>query len=360
MPPRLPKSSDRAAEATKIIRQAAGDRTIALESFQLQDLPSSGVTQILAGDTVLFAVTQADANAVNDTRESLAQHHLEEIKDSVAAYRSMRSPQTILSGLGKTAIATLVFVLLVSPINRLFRWFDQKIESSDRFRIRTVRLGSRELLSAQQVISYLTRISGLLRIVALLAIISIFINTTLSFFPATQSVSIGIFSSIFSVVSQLFWGFLSYLPNLVFLIVFGMATMYLMRFSQFVFSEIQKGELSLPGFDQDWAIPTARIAQILILILFVVTAFPYLPGAGSDAFQGISIFLGILISLGSGSAISNIIAGILLTYTRAFKIGDEVEIGEVSGTVVESGFTKSILSRLYPLYIRGFGFRELH
>lgn len=329
--------AERAAEASKAIRAAATNRQIPLEDFQIRDLPNSGVTQILAGSDLLLAVTQADANVASADRETLARQHLEEIKDGVIEYRETRSPQKILTGLGKTAIATLIFALLFSLINRLFRGINQKIESTDRLRIRTLRLGSREILSAQQVIRYLTRFSELLRVVSLLALISIFINTVLSFFPATQSVSIGIFSSIFSVVSQLFWGFLGYLPKLIFLIILGIAAIYLMRFSNFVFSEVERGDLSLPGFDRDWAVPTARIAQILILALFAVIAFPYLPGAGSDAFQGISIFLGILISLGSSSAISNIIAGILLTYTRAFKIGDEVEIGDVSGTVVEKG-----------------------
>lgn len=329
--------AERAAEASRAIRAAATNSQIPLEDFRLNDLPNNGVTQILAGENLLLSVTQADANVAEMPREALARRHLEEIKDGVIEYRNTRSPQKLLAGLGKAAIATLIFALLFSSINRLFRVINQKIESSDRFRIRTLRLGSRELLSAQQATNYLIRFSGLLRIVALLTLISIFINTVLSFFPATQSVSIGIFSSIFSVFSQLFFGFLGYLPKLIFLVILGYAAIYLMRFSRFVFSEIEKGDLSIPGFDRDWAIPTERIAQILILALFAVIAFPYLPGAGSDAFQGISIFLGILISLGSSSAIANIIAGILLTYTRAFKLGDEVEIGEVAGTVVEKG-----------------------
>jgi small-conductance mechanosensitive channel len=121
------------------------------------------------------------------------------------------------------------------------------------------------------------------------------------------------------------------------LLVFGCITFYILRFVHFLFKEIAQGELHIPGFEQEWALPTSRIVQFLILAFFGMVAFPYLPGSGSEAFQGISIFLGILISLGSTSAITNIIAGILLTYTKAFRIGDEVDIGGVEGRVVDKG-----------------------
>jgi len=87
----------------------------------------------------------------------------------------------------------------------------------------------------------------------------------------------------------------------------------------------------------EWARPTARIAQIAAVSLLAVVAFPYLPGAGSEAFRGISILLGVLFSIGSSSVVSNVIAGILLTYTRAFRIGDDIEVDGVIGTVIDKG-----------------------
>jgi small-conductance mechanosensitive channel len=66
-----------------------------------------------------------------------------------------------------------------------------------------------------------------------------------------------------------------------------------------------------------------------------VLIFPYLPGSDSEIFRGVSVFIGILFSLGSSSAISNIIAGIVITYMRPFKIGDRIKIGEMTGDVIE-------------------------
>jgi small-conductance mechanosensitive channel len=75
-----------------------------------------------------------------------------------------------------------------------------------------------------------------------------------------------------------------------------------------------------------------------VLALSAVLAFPYLPGFNSPAFQGVTVFLGLLLSLGSTSAITNVIGGVILIYTRAFRIGDHIRIGEVVGDIIETNF----------------------
>ena len=99
--------------------------------------------------------------------------------------------------------------------------------------------------------------------------------------------------------------------------------------------EIEKGKLSLPGFYKDWAQPTYKIIRALLYIFMFICVFPYLPGSDSKVFQGISVLLGILISVGSSSSISNIVSGVVITYMRPFKVGDRVKIGEVEGDVIE-------------------------
>jgi small-conductance mechanosensitive channel len=102
-----------------------------------------------------------------------------------------------------------------------------------------------------------------------------------------------------------------------------------------VFAQIKKGELEIRGFYPDWADPTEKLIRMLVFVLALVVAFPYLPGATSPAFQGISIFLGLLLSLGSSSAVANALAGIILTYMRSFLVGDWVQIGDTMGEVAE-------------------------
>jgi len=127
----------------------------------------------------------------------------------------------------------------------------------------------------------------------------------------------------------------SYIPNLVIVFVILMVARYLVRLDNFVFAEIQEGRLTLGGFYPDWGAPTGKLVRLLILSATAVVIFPYLPGSNSPAFRGISVFLGVLLSLGSTSAVSHGVAGTILTYMRSFSVGDFVRIGDTVGEVVE-------------------------
>jgi small-conductance mechanosensitive channel len=99
--------------------------------------------------------------------------------------------------------------------------------------------------------------------------------------------------------------------------------------------EVEVENIRVTGFHRDWARPTFNILRFLLYAFMLVIIFPYLPGSHSPAFQGVSVFLGVLLSLGSSSAISNIVSGLVITYMRPFKIGDRVKIGDVIGDVTE-------------------------
>ena len=102
-----------------------------------------------------------------------------------------------------------------------------------------------------------------------------------------------------------------------------------------LFGAIRGGRIKFASFDAEWAWPTYRLLRLLVIAFALVVAYPYIPGSSSDAFKGISLFLGVLFSLGSSSVISNVIAGYTMTYRRAFKVGDRVKIGDTVGDVAE-------------------------
>jgi small-conductance mechanosensitive channel len=108
-----------------------------------------------------------------------------------------------------------------------------------------------------------------------------------------------------------------------------------MKVNQYFFGELRDGKISIRGFYPDWAEPTANLVRTLILVASVIIAFPYLPGSQSPAFKGISVFIGVLLSLGSTSAVAHGVAGTILTYMRAFQVGDFVRIGSDVGEVIE-------------------------
>ena len=110
---------------------------------------------------------------------------------------------------------------------------------------------------------------------------------------------------------------------------------YVIRFVRYIFKEIEAERLKIPSFHSDWAMPTYSIIRFLLYAFTFILIFPYLPGSNSPVFKGVSVFLGVLFSLGSSSAIGNMVAGLIITYMRPFKIGDRIKINDVFGDVAE-------------------------
>jgi len=128
---------------------------------------------------------------------------------------------------------------------------------------------------------------------------------------------------------------LGFLPNLIFIIVISVVASYIIKLARLVFHGIGEGRINIPGFYQEWSKPTFNITRFLIIVFSAIVIIPYLPGSGSSAFQGVSIFFGLLLSLGSTAAVANVVAGIVITYMRAFRIGDRVKIADTMGEITE-------------------------
>ena len=112
-------------------------------------------------------------------------------------------------------------------------------------------------------------------------------------------------------------------------------TRYVLKGLKFFAGQIEKGRLKIPGFYAEWGHPTYKILQVLLIAFTIAIVFPYLPGSESQIFRGVSVFVGIIFSIGSTTAIGNLVAGLVITYMRPFKIGDRVKIKEITGFVVE-------------------------
>jgi small-conductance mechanosensitive channel len=235
------------------------------------------------------------------------------------------------------ATATLIVVGLgIGALARaIFRRLDRKLESWEGSRLKAVRLQEQELLSAEDT----TKIArGTLRwagYVFYAFIGYVILQLIFLSFPGTRGVGTNLLQSLGDSVRSIGMGIIEYLPNIIFLAVLYFFATRAVKLVQLVFRGIAIGRITVHGFDAEWSRPTFKIFRFLIWVFFLVVAFPYLPGSGSPAFRGVSIFLGVLLSLGSTGAAANFISGIMLTYTRAFRIGDWVRIANVEGIVTD-------------------------
>jgi small-conductance mechanosensitive channel len=175
-----------------------------------------------------------------------------------------------------------------------------------------------------------------LRLLVWVAVIYASLDLCLSYFPHTRGMATQMADLVLGPLGELGSALLGSIPKLIVLAVVFWVVKTLLRTSIAFFTRVAEGRLHIEGFYADWANPTRRIVNLLIIVAGMMIAYPYIPGSSTDAFKGISIFLGVLLSIGSSGVIGNLMTGLTITYMRAFKVGDVIRIGDTLGTVVES------------------------
>ena len=279
-----------------------------------------------------MTVTDADARAAGKGRGDLVADDIKSIQSAITGIRAEFSSRSLLEGALYTLLLTAVLIALLAVLRSLRHATVTRLQSA---RIRPIRIQRVELLSAQQIQQILIQAVRGIRFLLVVAAFYIYVPLVLSFYPWTREYAPRLIDYIVAPLRSAGAAVLAYLPSLFVVIISAVGAYLLIRGSHFLFRELGRGTITWPGFYQEWAEPTHKIIRFLILAVTVVVVFPYLPGSRSPAFQGISIFLGVLFSLGSTSAVANIIGGVILTYTRAFQIGDRVKIADTIGDVTE-------------------------
>jgi small-conductance mechanosensitive channel len=325
--------TERADKITDRIIAVAKDENVLPESVGL--VPQESWTEITAGGKLLMAVTETDAKLAGKPRKQLANEDAGNIRQALLNYRKEHNWRSFLWDILYAFLATLALVPFIWVVRKLRLHGRGRLEKWIEARTESVAKKSAWQVGVTYVVSVIMALGAVLRWLLLIALFQIYVTVVLSFFPSTRSVSYAITGWVLGALSQLSKSALNYLPNLVVIAVVIVITAQVFRLIAIVFAEIGKGNLTFGGFYAEWAAPTARLVRGLVLVLVVIIIFPYLPGSKSPAFQGISIFVGVLLSLGSSSAVANAIAGIILTYMRSFSVGDWVKIGDTLGEVVE-------------------------
>jgi small-conductance mechanosensitive channel len=286
-------------------------------------------------DLIIMSVTEADAKVAGDSSFSLAQKNRSIINKAILYQQEYNSEGNWLKRIGLASLLLVLIILIVWIINRMFRWLKLYVIGNKEKYITGLKVKESYVFSPDKQLEFVLRIIGIIRIVVLVFVLYISLPVLFSVFPATKQYASILLKWIFSPAKSALMGFVHFLPNLFSIIVIVLLFVYLIRVIKFFVDQIHKGQIKIDGFYSDWAKPTFNIVKFLMYAFMVVIIFPYLPGSNSPIFQGVSVFVGILFSLGSSNAIANMIAGLVITYMRPFKTGDFIKIGDVSGTVLE-------------------------
>lgn len=218
-------------------------------------------------------------------------------------------------------------------MNRFFPAAYTRLESWRETRIPSIRIQRLEVISASRLTDTLIALAKALRVVAVILLLYFFLPIVLGFFPLTRRLSNTLFHYVLDPLQNGWRAFIGYIPDLVTVAVIVVVVFYFLKFIHLFFTGIERGNIRFRGFYREWADPTYKIVRFLVIIFAAIMIYPYMPGSDTAAFKGISIFLGVLISFGSSSAIANVVAGIVMTYMRPFQIGDRVKIADTIGDV---------------------------
>lgn len=257
------------------------------------------------------------------------------IIDWLTTTREALNPETILVAAVSSVVATLIIFIIIRIWRRVILKLQSRLEKARATTLKPLRFQQLDLLSADDMASM---INDLLRIVywlglALLVIVNI--NLIFGFFPATRGLAARAVEGLQNAATTMGESFLAYLPKLGVIVFTAAVAYYAIRLSRQIFRGLATRRITISGFFPEWAMPTFGLVRLLIIGVAFVLILPNLPAAHSPAFRGVSIFVAILVSLGSTAAVTNMISGVVLTYTRAFKIGDRVRIADTLGDISE-------------------------
>ncbi|CBK43617.1 putative Small-conductance mechanosensitive channel MscS [Nitrospira defluvii] len=292
-------------------------------------------TDIALEGLVLLTVTDGDAKPSGQSRQELAREYASKIRTMLFKTQEELSTEQLLTEGALAIAATAVLIAILLTFHKIFPKIYGRIELWQGTHIKAIKIQRVEVFSAQTLTKQIMALARGARFALTLVFLYIYLTTVLGLFPWTRQLASTLVHAVVTTVTTIAQTFLSALPDLAAIIVIIMVTRYIIKLIQLVFNGIQRGAITLTGFHRDWADPTFKIVRFLVIAFAAIAIFPYIPGSHSEAFRGVSVFLGVLFSLGSAGAVSNAIAGIILTYMRPFQLGDRVKMADTVGDVTE-------------------------
>jgi small-conductance mechanosensitive channel len=324
---------DRAINVTKRIRNIYNNDFFRADS--LISSASENTVDIVYGDLIIISISELDGLINNSTKELLAKNYLTIIRNAVIGEKEKNSILKLSLRIGLMILVVAGISLLIWLIKKGHQRTEIYITKKREKWLKNLSYKDYTFLTTDQELKLVYFILKLMKWFFVLILLYLVLPLVFSIFPFTRGWATLLFGLVWSPLKSVFISIWNFLPNLFSILVIYFVMKYVIRFVKYVFSEIESENLKLSGFHPDWAKPTFGIVRFLLYAFMFILIFPYLPGSNSQIFKGVSVFLGILFSLGSSSAIANMVAGLVITYMRPFKIGDRIKIGEITGDVLE-------------------------
>ena len=299
--------------------------------------PISEGMLIQIGEQGMFVIIPGDINPlIGETSEAVAATTVRNLVTAIGEIEESRRAETFLRGAGFTAAAMVLLLLVLFGIRRSRRWLSSHLAEVVAPRLKKLAIGE----FTQHIDGIILFIRGIVGLTAwALAVVSLYLWLTFSFkkFPYSRPWGEQLHNYMTEGVKAIALTIVDFIPGLVIVAVIFMITRFLSRVGRLFFDAVESGRVTVPGLYAETAQPTRRIVTVILWLFSLVMMYPYLPGSDSNAFKGVSVFVGLLLSIGSAGTVNQAVSGLMLMYSRALRVGDYVQIGETVGTVVALG-----------------------
>lgn len=293
-----------------------------------------GIWTLADGERVSI-VTEADAELDQMELSVLSVLHGNAIKKSIEDYRANRTDRARVSGAIEAVAWTIGFVAFVVAILWVHRRIRRKTLKFVSLHLKDVETATAKSVQAEAIAALVRYGLNFVLLIIFFLGFYYYLSFVLLAFAETRYFAQLLLTYLTEPVLLIFKGIISYIPNLIMLGLISWVALYIIKGMRVFFDAVEAGSFDMGDFEKHWVSPTFNIARVVVIMIALVFAVPYIPGSDSAAFQGLTILVGAMLSLGANSVVSNMLAGLFVIYRRSTSIGDRIQIGDHIGDVVQ-------------------------
>jgi len=310
--------------------------------------PSPDGVFVLVDGKVAFRVLNGDVDSeAGETVAASGDEAAEKLREALAEIREAEDARGLLKSAGYALLATVLFVALCWGLYRSYGWLARHAKDFvHRYMARVLPTWTSEVVGEAALAGLFTLPVKLLATLAAVLLSYEWATFVLQRFPYTRPMGESLRDNLVSALGRFGESMLATVPDLLFVVLIFLLARIAVRTVRAFFSGVERGHIHVAAIDETTARPTGKLVTTGIWLLAMVAAYPYIPGSGSEAFKGIGVFVGLMVSIGASGVVSQLVSGLMLMYTRAIKSGEFVQIGETEGTVKSVGFISTRIETL--------------
>ncbi len=294
-------------------------------------------TMVRIGEKGVFFVTPADINELaGEGIDEVGNRTVQNLTQALKEVDEATHGELLLRGIGLAVTATVILVLALAAIRRFHRWLAAHLAEVVGPRLKALAIGG-FTQHIEGIILFIRGVVGLTAWALVTVSLYLWLTFSLTKFPYSRPWGEQLHHYMIDGIKAILLTVVDFIPGLVIVAVIYLITRFLSRLTRLFFDAIESGHVTVPGLYAETAQPTRRIVTVILWLFSLVMMYPYLPGSDSNAFKGVSVFVGLLLSIGSAGTVNQAVSGLMLMYSRALRVGDYVQIGETVGTVVALG-----------------------